>query len=407
MNLVTPARRRLRSGRSRAYAARGTPRLAALMAAALCAPALARASAPLPPGATGWRDAGRDLIRGLTVGPIENAWFPDRGYGSAAYGRGLDEAQRLGATWVSITPYGRVYDLAPTGVSLAFEAPHAENRAAVIRAVTTAHQRGLRVLMVPHLWVESGAWRGEIDPGDDAAWARWARGYRAFVLSWAEVAREANVDLFAVGVELRTWVTTTRAPSFVEVIHDVRRVYPGPLTYAANWDDVADTVILGELDVIGINAFFPLHWENGATLPQLLAGGERAAAQAAEVANTWGKPVLFTEFGYTTRRDCAVRPWEWPEHLGAVTVDEHSQAEAYFALLRPLVDAPWFAGFFVWRVVADPDDMTQEAEWGFSPRGKQAELLLRDAYAAHWAADGASLGNPALPAPASERIGMF
>ena len=56
---------------------------------------------------------------------------------------------------------------------------------------------------------------------------------------------------------------------------------------------------------------------------------------------------------------------------------------------RPLLDEPDFAGFFVWRVYADPDDVSQEAEWGFSPRGKLAELVVRDAFAARWAGDGA------------------
>jgi hypothetical protein len=57
------------------------------------------------------------------------------------------------------------------------------------------------------------------------------------------------------------------------------------------------------------------------------------------------------------------------------------------SLLAPLLDAPSFAGFFVWRLYADPDDTSQEAEWGFSPRGKLAELVVRDAFAARWVAD--------------------
>jgi hypothetical protein len=39
-------------------------------------------------------------------------------------------------------------------------------------------------------------------------------------------------------------------------------------------------------------------------------------------------------------------------------------------------------------VYSDPDDVSQEAEWGFSPRGKLAELVVRDAFAAPWACDG-------------------
>ncbi|MEL6318156.1 MAG: OmpA family protein, partial [Pseudomonadota bacterium] len=57
--------------------------------------------------------------------------------------------------------------------------------------------------------------------------------------------------------------------------------------------------------------------------------------------------------------------------------------------LAPLTKIPECAGFFVWRTYADPGDVSQEAEWGFSPRGKLAELILRDAFTASWAADGA------------------
>jgi hypothetical protein len=78
--------------------------------------------------------------------------------------------------------------------------------------------------------------------------------------------------------------------------------------------------------------------------------------------------------------------------MSDVPVDEQAQADAYRALLAPLLDDPDFAGFFVWRVYADPDDVSQEAPWGFSPRGKRAELVLRDAFAAHWACDSPAIG---------------
>jgi hypothetical protein len=64
-----------------------------------------------------------------------------------------------------------------------------------------------------------------------------------------------------------------------------------------------------------------------------------------------------------------------------------AQALAYRALVRPLLEEPDVAGFFVWRVYADPDDVSQEAEWGFSPRGKLAETVVRDAFTARWAGE--------------------
>src|SRR5688500_11939560 len=113
----------------------------------------------LRPTADAWQYAGIGAVRGITIGPIENLRHAGRGYGSPAFERALDEAVAMGATWISLTPFGRVHDLTPDGIDLCFEAPVEENRAALEAAVGQAHERGLRVMIVPHLWVESGEWR--------------------------------------------------------------------------------------------------------------------------------------------------------------------------------------------------------------------------------------------------------
>ncbi len=346
-------------------------------------------------------------VRGITVGPIESSLHPNKGYGSDPYQRTVDEVVRLGGTWVSLTPFGRVWDLHSTGVDLTFEKPFEENREALRRAIDQAHASGLRVMLVPHLWVETGGWRALIDPKTDEGWEAWQQSYQRFVLTWATLAEETHVDLLSVGVELRSWVTTNRAPSFQRVIKAVRGVYSGPLTYAANWDDVEHTVILGDLDVIGINAFYPLADKDGAGVEQLRLGGAKIAERVGKLAAAWRKPVLFTEIGYTTRKDPAIKPWEWPDHMKDVVVDEQAQADAYEALISPMLDQSWFAGFFVWRFYADPDDMSQEAEWGFSPRGKLAEAVVRDAFRAHWYTDGPRPLGAALTRNTAKKIGVF
>lgn len=347
-------------------------------------------------------------MRGVTIGPIESALHPERGYGSALFERGLDEAVRLGATWISLTPFGRAWDLKATGVDKTFELAHTENQRAMARAVRQAHARGLRVLLVPHLWVESGEWRGEIDPVTEEGWRAFAEGYRRYVLGWARFASRTKVDLFAVGVELRSWVTTTHAPSFFPILRDIRAAYPGPLTYAANWDDVEQTVILGELDVIGINAFYPLTDKQNASPADLVGGGLEVAKKVKALAEQWGKPVVFNEFGYTARPDPALRPWEWPDKMSGVKVDAQAQAMAYRGLLYGMLQAPELIGAFVWRLYADPDDLSQEAEWGFSPRGRQAELFLRDAFWGHWSSDHAHpWARGGLYRPSAEMPGVF
>lgn len=361
----------------------------------------------LPHGAEAWAEHGTGGIRGITVGPIENRRHANVGYGTPACERTMAEATRLGASWVSLTPFGRTANLRPTGIDSTFETPFLENRAHVLSAVRQAHAAGLRVLLVPHLWVETGEWRALIDPGDDAAWARWARAYRSFVLTWAKVAREGDVEMFSIGVELRSWVTTRHFTSMLPIIADVRRVYSGLLTYSANWDDVGDTLIWDALNLVGINAFYPLAEHEGATVDELAEGGRTVAKRVEAIALGVERPVVLTEVGYTTRANVAVRPWEWPDEMTHVAVDEQAQSAAYQALLAPLLDSRQVAGFFVWRFYADPDNVSQEAEWGFSPRGKLAELVMRDAFAAHWAVDGRAWPGDALTSYRARTPGFF
>ncbi|HLM75803.1 MAG TPA: hypothetical protein VK459_23975, partial [Polyangiaceae bacterium] len=345
--------------------AQGAPGKVDEPAPSLLAVASARPPLPAPGSLRGggaWAERSIGGIRGVTIGPIESLRHAGRGYGTDASARAMDEAVRMGATWVSLTPFGRVWDLDSTEIDLVFEAPFDENRRNMLAAMRQAHERGLKVMLVPHMWVETGGWRALMSPagGTDEGWRTWAASYRSFALTWAEVAREGGAEMFSVGVELRSWVTTPRAESFSAIIRDVREVYSGLITYSANWDDVDDTLILDDLDLIGINAFYPLAEREGAPFSELLEGGRRVAAKVDKLAREMEKPVVLTEIGYTTRVDPAVKPWEWPDSMKDVKISERAQAEAYAALLAPFLDTPSCAGFFVWRLYADPADVSQE-----------------------------------------------
>jgi len=159
--------------------------------------------------------------------------------------------------------------------------------------------------------------------------------------------------------------------------------------------------------VIGINAFYPLTDKPNASEQELVAGGAEVAKKVQQLAEIWQKPVLFNEFGYTARTDPALRPWEWPDRMNGVTVDARAQAAAYRGLLSGMLGSRQLVGGFVWRLYADPDDLSQEAEWGFSPRGRQAELCLRDAFWSSWASDGADSGRGGLFRERAQTPGVF
>src|SRR5688500_7243282 len=177
----------------------------------------------LPPGPRVWGESGREAIRGITIGPIESSLWPGRGYGTPYSAELLDELARMGTNWVSVTPFGRIFHLQDTYVQMDFEAPYPENREAVKEVIRQAKARGLRVLLIPHLWVDTGGWRGEIDPGSAQGWAAYQASYRAFVLSWARDGAEAGADAFSIGVECKSW-SGRFGPFWRELIAGVRAV---------------------------------------------------------------------------------------------------------------------------------------------------------------------------------------
>ena len=377
-------------------------RRALLIALVVSGVAVSAASAQrLPRGRHGFRDAGLGAIRGVTVGPIESSQWPGRGYGTPYSAALLDELVRLGVTWISITPFGRIWSLQSTEVYMDFEAPYEDNRIAIARFVEQAHERGIRVLLVPHLWVWSEVgWRGEIDPGSEEGWRAYQASYRAFVLAWARDAAAAEVDAFSIGVECKSW--SGRFGAFwASFIDDVRAAYPGLLTYSANWDEAEAVLFWDRLDLIGINAFYPLAHHDGATFAEYQAGATDARDGVAAISEALDMPVVFVEVGYTTRRDAAVEPWLWPDGMTDVAYSEEEQSRALEASLDAFAPEEWFAGFFVWRYYASLDDVSQEAIWGFSPHGKVTETMLARVFRQPFGVDPEPLAMSTLTAGGS------
>jgi hypothetical protein len=325
-------------------------------------------------------------LRGVTVGPIESSQQPGRGYGTESSAGLLDELVRLGVNAISITPFGRLWSLQSTQVMLDFELPIEQSRAGVARFVAQAKARGLYVLIIPHLWVETGGWRGEVDPGNEAGWLAYQSSYRRFLLHWADVAAASGADAFSIGVECKSWSGRFGA-YWTRLIADVRATFSGQLTYSANWDEADNVLFWDQLDFVGINAFYPLSESAHASYQAYATGAERAVAKAITLGTLVAKPVVFVELGYTARADAAVQPWLWPDDMRDVVVDEWEQARALAALTSAAASQPTFGGFFVWRYYANLDDVSQETSWGFSPHGKLAEQLLANVFGVTWAAD--------------------
>ena len=94
---------------------------------------------------------------------------------------------------------------------------------------------------------------------------------------------------------------------------NVRQVYSGRLTLAANFDNYHEVAFWDELDFIGINAYFPLReaLETPLSEDRLVTSWREIFDQVAafKESHDLSQEVLFTELGYTRWRGVTVAPW--------------------------------------------------------------------------------------------------
>ncbi len=82
--------------------------------------------------------------------------------------------------------------------------------------------------------------------------------------------------------------------------------------------------------------------------------------------------MAFTELGYQSRSGALASPFD-----AAGPPDQGVQARAYDAAFAAWAGVSWFEGISWWDWSAVPGDAPAGEDVGFSPRGKQAELVMR------------------------------
>lgn len=248
-----------------------------------------------------------------------------------------------------------------------------------IRALARqADTLGMGVILKPHIWIggyDAGGNRSEIAFESEWAWGRWETSYRGFLMTYARLAADVDADVLVLGTELRS-VATTRPEFWRGLARDVREVYDGELTYAANWHAEYENIEFWDvLDYVGVQAYFPLADGPNPTLDTMRSRWRTHRAELARVHRRTGKPILFTEIGYRSARTTAEAPWRWPERGSeSVPADSTLQARCYRAFFSTMGTASWFAGGIIWKWHPEHDRQSSTA---FTPQGKPAERVLR------------------------------
>ena len=307
-----------------------------------------------------------------------HAWrgLGQAGYGSPASEKTLVRLQRLGVGWISLTPFGFMESTRAVEIRVA-GAHGGESDERMRLEVAHAHALGIKVALKPHLWIRHGEWQGDLQFADDAAFRTWFKSYRAFILRYAALAERDGYDLLVIGTELKS-ATACDPECWRALIAELRAVYHGPLTYAANWDEAERVPFWSALDFIGIDAYAPIATRPGAKEPELCLSWNTLAKSLEALSKRTGKRVLLTELGYRATRDAAMAPATWPEADPDPHFDGAEQASCFRAAFSTLWGQRWLAGVYVWKWFTDSRD--EEGPTDFSPADKPAEAVIGDYY---------------------------
>ena len=327
--------------------------------------------------------------RGVNHAHIHRA---GRGYGSDRSARELAVLKDIGINWIAVTPFGYQqsatdstivgYPAAPGQTEFFSRVDRTLTDEALTDEIAAAHELGLRVMLKPHIWSRDFGrgeqWHGTIDQKTDAEHAQWWRAYRALALHYARLAQQAGADAYCIGTEL-VKMTTRYGDEWRQLITDVRKVYDGPLTYAAHWDGEFETIDFWDaLDGIGINAYFPLKPPGNANVEKLVAAWQPHKRRIEAVQRRFSKQVVFMEIGYRPVAESYRQPWQ--THGGER--DDQAQADAYEAMLRVFAHEQWFSGLYIWKTFTDPSRAQRRGDGkSFSFRGRLAEQVLRTWFA--------------------------
>jgi len=242
------------------------------------------------------------------------------------------------------------------------------------------HDKGVQVHLKPHIWLSNG-WRSNIRLSD-ADWEIWFDSYHKTMVHYAKLAEKNKVALLCIGTELRTAIQ--KMPhKWPEMIKDIKAVYNGKLTYAANWDDpISDVPFWDDMDYIGIQAYFPLTENKLPELETIKAGWQEHKEMLEKAAIAYDKPILFTEVGYRSDVSATIAPWEWGNSLGALynKKSDRTQELAYEALFSELWKESWFAGCYIWQWHTHSKEENVHKNVDFTPRFKPAENTIAKWY---------------------------
>ncbi|MBU2927731.1 glycoside hydrolase family 113 [Winogradskyella psychrotolerans] len=284
----------------------------------------------------------------------------------------------VNANAAAIMPFGFIRDINhPEIIHNTDRQWFGETRAGAKQYIEALHKEHIEVMIKPQIWVSHGVFTGLLEMNSEADWKVFETSYSNFILEYAELAEELNVEVFCIGTELETFVKN-RPEYWHQLIKSIRSVYTGKLTYAANWDEFWRTPFWAELDYIGIDAYFPVSDMQTPSIEDCLKGWEKHKMGLKEFSEKLNRPIVFTEFGYRSVDYSGKEPWRYDRSMTSVNLE--AQSNATQALFEAVWDEEWFAGGYLWKWFIKHHDAGGMKDNQFTPQNKPVEQIIKVRY---------------------------
>ncbi len=290
----------------------------------------------------------------------------------------IDPLVALQANHAAVMPFGFIRSLDdPEIIYNSDRQWFGETTEGVKQYIEHLHNNNIKVMLKPHIWIRQGEFTGYMKMTTEADWKKLETAYRDFILDFAGSAEDSGVEIFCIGTELEQFVLN-RPAYWKELIKDIRKIYTGKLTYAANWDEYKRVPFWDHLDYIGVDAYFPVTPSKNPLVEEAGRGWKQWKAEMSEVAAGHNRKVLFTEYGYRSMDYAGKEPWRSDGRENTVNLE--AQANLLTALYEEVWNEPWFAGGYVWKWFTEHQRSGGHENNQFTPQNKPAELVIKDHY---------------------------
>ncbi|SER07584.1 hypothetical protein SAMN05421824_2979 [Hyunsoonleella jejuensis] len=284
----------------------------------------------------------------------------------------------VNANYAAIMPFGFIKDLKhPKIIHNAHRQWFGETVDGAKQYIGALKKRDIKIMLKPQIWVWHGKFTGHIEMQNEEDWKALEDSYSKFILEYAVLAKQLNIDIFCIGTELEQFIDK-RTPYWLDLIKEIKTIYKGKLTYAANWDEFKRTPFWNALDYIGVDAYFPVSDSKTPTLEECMIGWEAHKAIIKSTSEQSGKPILFTEFGYRSVDYSGAAPWKSDRNMKQVNLE--AQTNTTQALFETFWKEEWFAGGFIWKWFINHDKVGGHNNPMFTPQNKPVEALIRKYY---------------------------